>query len=311
LSATVIALYGLAQTWDGMPSWDRIWVNNSGYAALNVGQDIRAFGTFSSASEYATFLGVAIAIAIAFALDRRPYLLPAVPLLAIALFYESSRGPLISTVVAALAVLAARTGSMKRAAVSLVLLLAIVVAALVVERGALQSASSSSNALVAHQVSGFAHPLNSTQSTLPSHLTLVENGFTHGAVDPIGQGIGSTTLAGSRLGSSQPGSSEFDVSNAFIATGTFGGLGYLALVLVALAAMLRQAVLRRDAVSLAILGMGIAALGQWENGGFYALSPLIWFAVGFTATAQGHTTEEARATSGRNVSLSGANLTPG
>ena len=311
LSASLISIYGLAQTWDGMPSWDRIWTTQTGYAALSVGQDIRAFGTLSSAAEYGTFLGAGIAIAIAFALDRRPYLLPTVPLLAVALFYESSRGTLVATVVAVLVVLAARTGSMRRAAVSLVGLLAIVVVALVIGRGALLSASSSSNALVAHQVSGFAHPLNSTQSTLPSHLTLIENGFTHGALDPIGHGIGSTTLAGSRLGNSQTGSSELDLSNAFIATGTFGGLAYLALVFTALAAMLRQAVIRRDAVSLAVLGMGVAALGQWENGGFYALSPLIWFAVGFTAMAHGRPTAEAAdAPAGHELSLGRAITAP-
>ena len=97
VSASLIAVYGLVQTWDGLPSWDQMWVNQSGYAALSVGTVTRAFGTFSSAAEYASFLGIAIVTAVAFALDRRPYLLPAVPLLAVALFYESGRAIVVTT----------------------------------------------------------------------------------------------------------------------------------------------------------------------------------------------------------------------
>ena len=89
VSGSLIALYGLVQTWHGMPSWDRLWVNRTGYAALNVGQLTRAFGTFSSAAEYGAFLGAAIVIAVAFALDHKPYLLALVPVLAVALFLSS------------------------------------------------------------------------------------------------------------------------------------------------------------------------------------------------------------------------------
>ena len=288
VSASFIAVYGLEQTWNGMPSWDRLWLSETGYAALNVGGVIRAFGTFSSAAEYGSFLGIGIVAAVAFALDRRPALLPAVPLLALALFYESSRGIIVTTVVAVMVVLAARSGSMRRATGTLVVLLACAVLALVLERGALQKASSSSNALVAHSVGGLVHPLSKQQSTLSAHLGLFENGITLGLLDPIGNGLASTNLAGSRFGSSQTGSTEVDLSNEFVADGTFGGLAYLAILLVVLSAALRRAVTRRDAVSLAILGMLVALTGQWLNGGFYAVSPLVWFSIGFLFAVDQH-----------------------
>ena len=244
LSACIIATYGLAQTWRGLPSWDSMWVNQTGYAALNVSNEIRAFGTFSSAAEYASFLGIAIVFAVAFALDRRPYLLPAIPLLAIALFYESSRGIVVTTVAAVVVVLAARTGSMRRATVSLVVLLGAVVLAFALARGALQGASSSSNPLVAHQVGGLIHPLDAKQSTLPTHYGMLANGFKRGAFDPLGSGIGSTTLAGSKFGdpNTQSGSTEVDLSNVFVSDGTFGGLAYLAILVLVLIAALRYAV---------------------------------------------------------------------
>ena len=262
VSACLIAAYGLVQTWSGLPAWDQLWVNTTGYAALNVGNVIRAFGTFSSAAEYASFLGIAIVTAVAFALDRRPYLLPAVPLLAVALFYESSRGIVVTTVVGSAG--RARRANGKHAPRnrdSDRALSACVVVALVLERGALQSASSSSNALVAHQLSGLVHPLSAKQSTLPTHLNELETGFRAWRCSTR-SAEGSPRLRWREPSSAtnRSFSTEVDLSNAFVADGTFGGLAYLAIVVLVLAAALRHAVARRDAVSLTILGMLVALM---------------------------------------------------
>ena len=63
------------------------------------------------------------------------------------------------------------------------------------------------------------------------------------------------------------------MSNVFVSLGTFGGLTYIALVLLVLRAALRVATERRDAVSLAALGTLVVLFGEWLNGGFYAASP--------------------------------------
>jgi hypothetical protein len=280
-SASIVALYGLSQTWNGLPSWDQAWVDQTGYAALHVGDVVRAFGTFSSSAEYASYLGIGIVVSVAFALGMRPYLLPVVPLLADALFYESSRGAIVTTAFAVIVVLAARTGSLKRATITLAVCIAAVAVGYTVGRGALmQSADTSSNALVSHQLSGLADPFNQEQSTLPTHLALLENGFKQGVIDPIGHGIASTTLAGAQLGSGAA-STEVDLSNVFVAYGTLGGFAYLAVVVIALWTALRLAVERRDAVSLSAFGIILVIFGQWLNGGYYAVSPLVWFTIGF------------------------------
>jgi hypothetical protein len=98
-------------------------------------------------------------------------------------------------------------------------------------------------------------------------------------LDPVGQGITATTLAGEELGRGR--STEVDISNAFVSLGGLGGLAYLGLVALALSTTLRLAVRTRSAVSLACLGSLVVVLGQWLNGGFYAVSPLVWLAVGF------------------------------
>jgi hypothetical protein len=285
--ACVVAVYGLIQTWDGLPSWDLEWVRQTGYASLHVGEVVRAFGTFSSAAEYAYYLGTAVVVSVAFALARRPYFLPAIPLFAVALFYESSRGILIATTFAVLIVLAARTGSMRRSVVVLAICLTGLVLAFTFARGFLgQRAAASSNPLVSHQLAGLADPFNEEKSTLPVHLTMFQNGLKSGLLDPFGHGIAGTTRAGSELGTGASASTEVDVSNAFISLGTVGGLAYLMLVLVVLRSALSLAVQRRDAVSMAALGTLVVVFGQWLNGGFYAVSPLIWLTAGFVVASE-------------------------
>jgi hypothetical protein len=40
---------------------------------------------------------------------------------------------------------------------------------------------------------------------------------------------------------------------------------------------------RRDALSLAALGILVITLGQWLNGGYYAVSALVWILLGWIA----------------------------
>ena len=76
----VAAAYGLYQSLGGFPSWDQHWIETSGYAALNVGGEIRAFSSFSSASEYAVYVAVGLIMVSAFLFGRArflPVMLPA------------------------------------------------------------------------------------------------------------------------------------------------------------------------------------------------------------------------------------------
>jgi hypothetical protein len=58
--AFLVACYGLLQTQNGFPHWDGAWLDATGYAALIVGDRVRAFGTLASAAEYATYLGIGV-----------------------------------------------------------------------------------------------------------------------------------------------------------------------------------------------------------------------------------------------------------
>ena len=284
--AVAIGAYGLWQTDVAMPPWDAAWVDLNGYQALSVYGVTRAFGTFSSAAEYAIFLGVAVAISVAMLVHRRGVFALAVPFLAVPLFLAGGRAVVVLVVLAALVAVGLRTRNTRLA-------LAIVVVGLVAAAVAVRSyapeagdpSSSSTNPFVARQVSGLTNPLDPEQSTLLTHIDLVIGGLEQGILHPFGQGTAATNIAADRfgIGSSTKGT-EVDVSNAFVSLGLVGGLLFLALVVATLRHTVTSYLRRPDPVMLAVIVFLVVTAGQWLNGGYYALAPLTWFLVGWATT---------------------------
>lgn len=290
------ALYGLSQTTAGFPAWDRDWVQTTGYAALNVGGKIRAFAGFSSAAEYGAYVAAGLIICIALALHGRIAALVPVPLLAAALFLEGSRGILVLALVATVAVIGLRTRRIGGAAVVIAVIVGLATLTWQWYGTAAQSgATATGNAFVQHQVGGLAHPFDPTQSTLPAHLHLFVHGLAAAVRQPLGLGTGSTNIAGSRFGGVQSGT-EVDISNAFVSLGLVGGCIFVGLVFLTLkrAVLLYRA--RGDVVVLAVTGVLLVALGQWLNGGFYALAPLVWVIAGWIEGRPGPVQQDVRAT---------------
>jgi hypothetical protein len=285
--AVAAGIYGLEQTFSGFPSWDAAWIRDGGYSALSVGGAIRAFGPFSSASEYAGFLaiGLAVWLAFGFRLARTPFALAAVALLGTAIFFESSRGVIFMTVFA-VALMAAAWRKLP-VAVSVVLGVAALVAIPVVAKSVAPPTSGTSiaSALATHQIEGLSSPLNSESSTLSTHLSMLKEGLRTAVHEPIGLGIGAVTIAGSKYGGQTQGT-EADPSNAAVALGIPGLIAYLAVVGAAFVKSYSLASRRRDALSLAALGVLVITLAQWLNGGQYAVAFLIWLVLGWTDRAR-------------------------
>jgi type IV secretory pathway TrbD component len=281
--------YGLAQTFSGFPSWDAAWISSGGYEALNVGGATRAFGPFSSASEYAIFLGIGFVawLAFGFRLVRLPLALGAVALLATAIFYESSRGIIFTLVVAVALMVAARRRL--PIAVSAALAVAALFAVPFVTRSVTSSptvsAGNTGSALAAHQIQGLSSPLSSQNSTLGAHFSLFTNGLRSAIANPVGLGIGSVTIAGSKYGAKTV-STEVDPSNAAVALGIPGLIAYLAVVGIAFFKAYSLASARRDALSIAALGLLVITLLQWLNGGQYAVAFLVWLVLGWVDRAR-------------------------
>jgi hypothetical protein len=125
--AVLEGIYGLIQTGPGLPSWDKHWVDVTGFAALGVGQNttggysesIRAFGTFPSATEYAAFLGVGMVFATAMAFHRRLQFAPVIAFLAVAVFLATGRAVLVLSILAILVMVALRARDRMSAAIVL------------------------------------------------------------------------------------------------------------------------------------------------------------------------------------------------
>jgi hypothetical protein len=284
--AIATSAYGLWQTEIGLPKWDASWVSTSGYAALHVGDQIRAFGTFSSSSEYAAYTGVGFVFASALVLHRRA--LPAVvlPFLGIAIFLASGRGVLALTLIAVLVLIALWARNGRLAPLIVVLGVAVLLAVSELFGPALdRAAGRSSNPLVSHQVGGLLHPLDPDQSTLLVHWENFKDGVTAGFSHPLGRGTGASTIAADKLGGHTEVRTDVDLSDAFVSLGLVGGLLFMAILAITFRRVISLYLSGRDPAVLAVAGLLVVTLGQWLNGGHYAVAALTWFFIGW-ATRQ-------------------------
>jgi hypothetical protein len=302
--AVVVSLYGLSQTQIGFPSWDRAWIDLTSeagsYSALNIDNQVRAFGTLSSSAEYSLLLGAALAFAAAFVLRGRAQWVLAIPILAVALFLASARSAFVLAGLAIAVVVALRPRRPALAVAIAVVALAVAYGSVAVLGSAL---STSENAFVEHQVSGLTDPLNGDVSTLAVHVDLFVKGIDFGLHHPLGAGVGVIGRAASIDSGGIGASTEFDVSNAFVSSGLVGGLLYTVLVAVAVLRGI-QGWFAGRATLLPILGIMASTAGYWLIGRHYALAPLTWMLIGHLArvTADLPSRREARTAQARAAS---------
>jgi hypothetical protein len=282
IASSLAALYGLMQTYAGLPGYDLQWALNAanGYSALYVSAgSIRAFGPMSSASEYTVFIGTAF-LACTTALIYRARIIYAVlaAILLLALLLESSRGALIISAITLLVMVTLRQRSRRLA----VLLLAIILAAgaaayALISPGTLDTGAGSGAmaSLIAHDVNGLAHPFDSTYSTGSLHLQEILAGFARAIENPLGYGLGSTTQASAKFSGTAL-TAEIDIVDVFTAGGVLAGALYLIVLVRTLRAacsLTFHAREPRDAVVTAIL---LGSVSGTLAGGHYAFMPFIW-----------------------------------
>jgi hypothetical protein len=279
--AIVVAIYGLIQTFVAFPSWDQRWIVNSGYSALNVDKVIRAFGSFSSSQEYAVFLSVGIVVWFAYGLRPRRALLTAAAcaLLFVALFYESSRTPLVLTIFAGGLMLAA-TRARKPVVVLILGAAAVALVPFLISHFGPSSTATGTDRLAAHQVNGLVHPFNSQASTLSTHLKHVVDGFRIMWHNPLGLGVSVINIAGVKANVVST-NTEYDPSNVAVALGVPGLLAYLVIVVEGFKLAIRRAGVRRDFAARAALGIIAVTFLEWTNGGLYSVAFLPWLMLGW------------------------------
>ncbi|MFY9263989.1 MAG: O-antigen ligase family protein [Solirubrobacterales bacterium] len=290
--AVVISGYGFFQSLVGLPSWDLAWVEIADYTALYLERDVtNTFATFASTAEYTLYMGVAIAAAVALALHGRTWTLIALPAILPAIFLSSSRTGFVFTLIAVAVMVVMRFSSPRRAPWILLACVGAIAFGSPAITSALQAgAQQTGDARVEYQLSGLGDPLNREQSTVMLHWEILVRGVKSGLTDPIGRGSGVTNNAIRRLG---PGgenavgqNTEVDISDAFVSMGLFGGLIFLALLVTGIRYAVKVYARDRDGLSLAILGILVVTFGNWLSGGHYAVTPLIWLLLGWTAAVR-------------------------
>lgn len=283
LLSLAAAVYGLFQVYRGFPFWDQSWIDTKGYAALHVGESVRPFATFSSSSEYVSFLAIGMLLW-ACRLGKRSSVIPSVAALTLlgwALSVASVRGALVVVPIALGLTYASSKGyGMGRtvaAGIAALFILGFIVSRLDPGVGGGQT-----GALVSRQVTGLSDPFNRQTSTLPLHVDALVTGLQDGIRNPVGRGLGVITIAGQKFGTGEDhASTDVDPSNVAVAMGLPGLLLYSAVVLIAMGLCFRVARQERSYLPLAVLGVTLVTLLQWLNGGNYAVAPLVWMSLGW------------------------------
>ncbi len=299
--AVLAAIYGLVQTYNGFPSWDQSWIRESGYTALNVGGAVRAFGTSTSASEYAGLLAIGI-LSWRAAARRTPWVpiaSVAIAVLAVALWLESSRGAIVVALAALwLTFAAGRRMSFPRALLMGVLLL-LLLPTVVGHLSRSESASplrrtrvSVTSSLGGHQVEGLSHPFGKN-STLGIHFEEVLNAITGIATNPLGRGVGATTIAATKFGNGSA-SAEADPGNAAIAAGAVGLALYLLIAFYGVRASYRLARIRPSIPTIGALGIVVVTFLQWLGGGQYVIILIAWLMLGWVDGASTRESADGR-----------------
>jgi hypothetical protein len=281
--ALLSAIYGLIQQFHGFPSWDQQWISTKGYAALSLGNNVnRAFGTFSSAEEYAAFLTVGLVAWLALARKPTRMFTPlhicATATVATALWFESER---TAVFLAALAIGVMAAARLRLRPWGVLAGGTLAIAGLIVLGGHFGSAGSGTTGTLSnHVLRGVQNPLSSG-SSLPGHIKATRIGMEQAFKDPLGHGTGTVTIASARYGSSGSVGTEYDPGNMGIAFGTLGLFAYFGIFWYAIKTGYRAAVMTSDVVALFGLGLLMATLFQWTNGDLYSVCWIIWLFLGF------------------------------
>ena len=109
-------------------------------------------------------------------------------------------------------------------------------------------------------------------------------GLEEGFLNPLGHGLGSTTLAATKFGGDpNASSSEVDVSDMFISLGLIGGLIYLYIVFAAFRRAFAYTQVVSLTVSLPVLAILVSTVATWMIGGQYSTSSTVCFLIGALA----------------------------
>ena len=278
--AGAAALMGFYQTAYGYLPYQLEWYRVGGYGALGPSEELlRPLSVFPNLTEYVKYLGIVIVFMLAAAFKGSKKVWLPIAFFLTAIFLTGTRGPIVGILITGsiLWTVMGRGLSTWVPRFAFALIVGLVgLLWILPQAGEIQSSSSR----IEHVTQRQADLIESNGGgTTAIHLNLLFLGFKWGFEEPLGRGIGATTLAGSKFGSSG-GSTEKDISDMFVSGGVIGGSLYFALVILISVTAVRYWMKTRSVIPLAIVGyLAFMGLG-WLRPGQYCLTPLTWFVIG-------------------------------
>jgi hypothetical protein len=293
------AFLGLYQNFVGFLPWEKAWIDAAvanGFSSLFLAHGlIRSFGFSVNSVEFVELMMITILIVGPLLGSRKAGYTLFLPVLGLSIFLASSRTTIIKIIFGYALMWAVRGYAQKRAKVLPRLIFALVVGLgilvysvghLAADERALNSKSSKTDIAASHVIQGLANPLDTKKSTAGAHSDMFFLSILSGIEYPVGYGLGSTTLgAGKFSGGEQVaiGSSEIDISDAFLCTGVSGGVCFLLMIFYTFRYLLEYQMYGQELLKIFLIGIFAAMLGSWIGQGRYALAPLMCFLIGFLA----------------------------
>lgn len=274
----VAAAYGFYQTYVGLPWHQEYWLETQGLVTMYIAETVRGFSFYTNSMEHNIYMMMGVTLLWMLYLKGYRLALLLLPILIFAIFIVGTRGPIVWILL--MGTLAWAIQGRTFAVWVPRLAVAAVVAIMGLTWTLTQAESLGDDERIApfveHQTSGLS---NLGESTAFGHIWMKVDGVQRGFTQPLGEGLGRTTLAASRFGG-RGGSTEMDFSDMFVSLGAVGGILYLMLVSVVGYTAVRYWMRTRSLVALCIVGILIIMAGGWLIGNRYFASAFTWFCIG-------------------------------
>ncbi|WP_249877608.1 hypothetical protein [Niallia circulans] len=279
---TLIALYGIYQTFFGILPFEQMWVDLTGYAALYLAEDtVRAIGTFPSAQEFVYFTMITFMIGFTKLILKKNCLihLPVVLITLLSIFFASSRTVIFFMAIALIMILIVSKKTLLQKIVTGLISIMVLFSIWSLLPRLNPSWFGVAEPAVQHMIEGLVDPLSEEQTGL-GHIERIVEGMKTIATNPIGHGIASVTKAADKSGGKDAMSTEMDLSNMIVALG-IGGVIYILVVIMTMYKLIKLISRQRKIEYIMVLGILAGGIGNWVNGGFYTTSILTWLLVGW------------------------------
>jgi hypothetical protein len=284
------SIMGIYQTYEGPLPWQQEWADTVG---KGIGFDlggghIRSFGFSVGALDYASLLMIGTVCVLAAVMSkRRAYALLWLCLIPASVL-SSARGPIVKMLFAAAVLWAVHSRNSKVWLPRFIFALVFGVGGLFY--GLKHSSVSDTSATELQHADTATRAENrivvgltdKNRSSAGQHSEMVASGFSAGFKNPLGLGLGSTTLAHTKFGGDGA-SSEIDVSDLFISCGFVGGSIYIAIIIMTAMRVARYRKEHGGILALSIIGTLAVMIGTWFAQDQYAMQFLMFFIIGFVS----------------------------